>query len=97
MFARVSRFQETTDSIEEALTRSTDVVERAKALSGFEGLYYLVDRESGKTMAITLWRTEQAMLNSEEAANHIRMDEATATGSQIVAVEHYEVASAELL
>ncbi len=96
MFARVSTFRESADSIEESLTRTADVVERAEAMSGFKGLYYLIDQTSGKTMAITLWNTEEDMRSSEEAANQIRADEAAATGGQIVGVERYEVAVAEL-
>lgn len=96
MFARVSTFQESAESIEESLTRTTDVVERAEAMPGFKGLYYLIDQASGKTIAITLWNTEEDMRNSEEAANQIRADEAAATGGQIVDVERYEVAVAEL-
>lgn len=96
MFARVSTFEETTDSIEESLRRTPDVLKRAEALSGFKGVYYLVDRSSGKTLTITLWETEEAMRDSEEAANRIRTDEATASGGNIVSVDHYEVAAAEL-
>lgn len=56
----------------------------------------LVDRSSGKTLTITLWETEEAMRNGEEAANRIRTDKAAASGGKIVSVEHYEVAAAEL-
>lgn len=55
-----------------------------------------MDRSSGKTLTITLWETEEAMRNGEEAANRIRTDEAAASGGKIVSVEHYEVAAAEL-
>ena len=96
VFARVSTVEETTDSIEESIRRTPDVLKRAEALSGFEGVYYLVDRSSGKTLTITLWETEEAMRNSEEAANRIRTDEAAASGGKIVSVDHFEVAAAEL-
>jgi heme-degrading monooxygenase HmoA len=64
----------------------------AKALAGFKGMLMLVDRNSGKSMAVTLWDSEEAMRASEEAANTIRSDVADATGEQIVGVERYEVA-----
>lgn len=96
MFARVSTFEETEASVDESLRRTPEVLKRANALSGFEGVYYLVDRSSGKTMTITLWETEEAMRQSEEAANQIRVDEAAATGGNILSVEHYEVAASEL-
>lgn len=96
MFARVSTFQETPEGIAESLERNSEVVEKADAISGFKGLYYLVDRSSGKSVAITLWDTQDAMHRSEEAANQIREDESAATGGEIVSVERFEVAAAEL-
>ncbi len=96
MFARVSSFEATEDSLAESLRRTPDVLQKARAMSGFQGLYELVDRSSGKAMTITLWETEEAMRESEEAANRIRADEAAATGANIVSVERYEVATSEL-
>jgi heme-degrading monooxygenase HmoA len=96
MFARVSRFQETPEGVAESITRTTDVVEKAGAMAGFKGILYLADRSSGRTMAVTLWDTEEAMRASEEAADRIRADEAQAAGGSIVAVERYEVVTADL-
>jgi len=96
MFARVSTFRGTPEGVVKSLDRAPDVLERAEAIAGFKGLYYLVDRESGKTMSITLWETESDLQASVEAANQIRSDETAADGSEILAVEHFEVAAAEL-
>ena len=96
MFARVSRFQENEVDIADAQERSADVVKKAQAFAGFGGLYYLVDQASGRSLAITLWESEEAMLASEEAASQIRKDEADATDSQILGVDHYQVVTAEL-
>ena len=96
MFARVSTYEETEDSLAESLRRTPDVLQRVGAMSGFHGVYYLADRASGKTMSITLWETEEAMRQSEEAADQLRADEAAATGGKIVSVEHYEVVASEL-
>ena len=38
-------------------------------LDGYEGAYLLADRNSGTSVAITLWESEEAMRASEEAAN----------------------------
>ncbi|HVR80244.1 MAG TPA: hypothetical protein VMS99_17870 [Acidimicrobiia bacterium] len=96
MFARVSTYQETEDSIAESVRRTPAAVQKARSMSGFKGVYSLVDRSSGKSMTITLWETEEAMRESEEAANQLRDDEAAATGANIVSVERYEVATSEL-
>lgn len=96
MFARVSTYQGTAEGVEQSLTRTTDVMQRAEALAGFKGMYYLVNRESGKAMSVTLWESEGDLLASVEAANQIRTEEAAADGSEILGVEHFEVAAAEL-
>ena len=96
MYARVSTYQETSEGIEIARERAADVIEKAKALPGFQGLYYLVDRSTGKALSVTLWETEAAMLGSVESANKIRTEEAGATGAQILSVEHFEVETAAL-
>jgi len=96
MFARVSTFQGTAEGVAQSLTRTTDVLERAEALAGFKGMYYLVDRESGKAMSMTLWESESDLQAGVEAANQIRSEESAVDGYEILAVEHFEVAQAEL-
>lgn len=96
MFARVSTFQGTADGIAQSLTRTPDLLERAEALTGFKGMYYMVDRASGSAMSVTLWDSEDDLQASIEAANQIRTEEAAADGSEILGVAHYEVAVSEL-
>lgn len=58
-----------------------------------DGAILLVDRQSGKAIAITLWADEQALSASEEAANALRTDAASQMGaSESPTVERYEVA-----
>ena len=96
MFARVSTYKETHESIAAGLARSSDVTEKVEGLPGFKGVYYLIDRDAGQSISVTLWETEQAMLDTVEQANQIRSDETEARGGQIVDVTHYEVALAHL-
>lgn len=91
MWARVSRFEGPIDRVDEDIRGIGEVVEKAKQMAGFRGLYYLVNRESGQTVAVTLWEDEQAMRASEEGANRIRQESAGRTAAVITAVEHYEV------
>ena len=51
----------------------------------------LGDRQSGKTLGITFWESEEAMRASEEAANRLREESAEAGGDTITGVERYEV------
>ncbi len=95
MFARVSTFTGTSDQIDEAIRQAReDVVPRLEELDGYRGAYFLVDRENAKSLAVTLWESEEAMRASEEAANSLRSETADALGTQMVGVERYEVAVA---
>jgi heme-degrading monooxygenase HmoA len=52
---------------------------------GLKGIYLLFDRESGRSLSITLWETEKDMRASEEAA-----------GETVIGVPRCEVALQEL-
>lgn len=98
MFARVSTFEGSPDTVDESIKFGTEKsIPAARQLPGFKGVYFLADRTSGKTVAITLWDSETALKRSEEEANRIRSDSAAATGETIVSVERFEVAVQELL
>ena len=67
------------------------VIPAARRLAGYQGILVLGDRGSGKSIAITLWESEQAMRESEEAANKLRSEASEAGGEEIVSVERFEV------
>ena len=60
-------------------------------MSGFKGMLALADRSSGKMVGITLWESEDALRQSEEAANQLRSGAAGAGRAEIVSVERFEV------
>jgi hypothetical protein len=92
VYARVSIFEGSPDQMDEALRQVREVVlPQAKQDEGFKGLIALGDRQSGKTLGITLWESEEAMRASEEDANRLRSESAEAGGQQIAGVERYEV------
>lgn len=93
MFARVSTYRGDPAQIDTGLARvREDIIPRVQQLDGFKGLQYLVDRESGKSLSITLWETEEALHASEEAANRLRSESAEASSATVEDVERYEVA-----
>ncbi len=93
MWARVSRFTGPTDRIDEDIRDSREAAKQLlDTTSGSKGLYYLVDRENGRSMAVTLWESEEALRASEEAAARVREDSTERVGGAIVSVERYEVA-----
>ena len=67
------------------------------AKSDGKGSILLVDRDSGKALAITLWEDETGMQTSEERANALRADATEQMGaSQQPTVERFEVAVFEV-
>jgi heme-degrading monooxygenase HmoA len=90
--ARVSMFEGSPDQIDEMLRQVREqVVPQAKQMDGFKGMIALGDRQSGKTMGITFWESEEAMHASEEEANRMRSESAEAGGQEEAGVERYEV------
>ena len=95
MFARVSTYTGTSDEIDEAIRQVREnTLPKLKQLDGYQGAYFLVDRQNGKSLSVTLWEGEEAMNTSKEAANSLRSEVADALGTQMVGVERYEVAVA---
>ena len=62
-----------------------------QAIDGFSRAYFLVDRQNGKGMSITLWTSEEALQASAAKADELRSRGAAAGGAEIESVEHYEV------
>ena len=83
MFARVTRY--------ERFARE-QFIPAAQRSGGFEGMYVLVDRESGNALAITLWESREAMQASEEMGTSSREEVVRIAGGSVVDVERYEVA-----
>jgi heme-degrading monooxygenase HmoA len=93
MFARVSTFQGPPDQTAEGIRIAREqILPAAKLMDGFKGIYLLFDWESGKSLSVTLWETEEDMRASEEAANRVRAESADTSGETVVGVERYEVA-----
>jgi heme-degrading monooxygenase HmoA len=102
MFASVSTYQGPPDQIDEGVRYAQEnIVPTLQEVEGFEGVYLLIDRQSGKVLTITLWESEEAMRASEEEANRLRSEHrgrwaqvptAEAGGQEVAGVERYEVA-----
>jgi heme-degrading monooxygenase HmoA len=93
MLARVSTYQGPPDQIDDGVRYAQEnIVPRVQEIDGFEGVYFLVDRQSGKALSITLWESEEAMRASEEEANRLRSSAAEAGSQEVVSVDRYEIA-----
>src|ERR687893_3315418 len=102
MFASVFTFQGPPDQIDQGVRYAQEnIVPTLQEVEGFEGIYLLVERQSGKVLTVTLWESEEALRASEEEAKQLRSEHrgrwdqvpTAEAGSQVAAgVERYEVA-----
>jgi heme-degrading monooxygenase HmoA len=92
MYARVSTYEGTSESVERSLAQGDELVPLVRGMQGSRGVLLLVDRDSGREVSITLWEDEDAMRASEQAADRLRRDSAASSGQTIASVDRYEVA-----
>lgn len=93
MYARVSTFLGSPAEQDAAIANARDNIAPAlEKIDGCQGLMVLVDRASGRSIALTFWESEEKLRASEEAANQIRHDSASQSHEVVLAVERYEVA-----
>ncbi len=92
MFARVSTYQGTAARIEELVRAFNETTDSLGQLSGFEGGYVLVERNTGKALSLTLWENEEAVRESERQAGQLRGQASETAGFSTESVVTYEVA-----
>ncbi|HEX9891444.1 MAG TPA: hypothetical protein VGB28_05225 [Actinomycetota bacterium] len=94
MWARVTTIEGTPDQADIAVKLvEENVIPAAKQWQGFSGGWWLLDRATGRMIAMTLWDSEETLNASAEAATTLRKDTTDELGGNIVSVESYEVAA----
>ena len=92
MHARISTLEGSPEHIDEGLRQIRENgLPQLEQQEGFKGMVALADRQTGKTLGITFWESEEALKASEEAADRLREDSARAMSDTIAGVERYEV------
>ena len=97
MFARVT----IGEALPERLDKMTHeirehVLPALRRQPGFAQALVLVERGSGKVLAMSLWESEQAMNATEEMAYWLRVFSAEVAGGVVRVVERYEVGLLEV-
>lgn len=93
MYARVNTITGSPDQAEGGISDFKENVVPWIKENGGPGGILLIDRETGKAIAITLWSDEESMRRSEEAANeHRRRVSDRMQPTHAPTVERYEVA-----
>jgi hypothetical protein len=93
MHARVTTITGSPEQAEQGIASFRDDTLPAIMEAGGSGGVLLIDRTSGKAMAITLWEDEASMRASEERANELRRTASEELGAtDQPRVDRYEVA-----
>ena len=92
MHARMTRYEGAApEAIEDNLQVKKGVLPTEFGQTeGMKGAMFLIDRQSGTVVVISLWRDEEALRASEDEATRVR-EEVTGAG-ETASVERYEVA-----
>ena len=91
MFARIGTWQGSPDELERWVSRAREQVKPSVEQDpGLHAAYWLVDRQNGKGLIITIWDSEEAMRSSEVARARRQAATSTATGAKVT-TDRYEV------
>jgi heme-degrading monooxygenase HmoA len=90
MFARVSAYHADQD-LDRLLEGFQDTIGPLQLVDGFSHAYFLVDRETGAAVSMTIWASEEAMAASEAGGEDRRRHRSEAGAATVESVDHYEV------
>ena len=91
MFARIGTWQGSPDELERWISRAREQVKPSVQQDpGLKAAYWLVDRQSGKGLIVTIWESEEAMRSSEQARARRQAVTSAATGAKVT-TDRYEV------
>ncbi|MFB9387854.1 hypothetical protein ACFPM3_11900 [Streptomyces coeruleoprunus] len=97
MYGRLSTYQGGPVPADKDIAASgQQALDQVRGFPGFKGVYYLLDREKGHALTLTLWEDEEAMRNSEELADKVRKESAERDEMEVVSVERYEIPMSHL-
>jgi len=91
MFARMHILETTPDVHDRGLELIDELLPWLSEAPGFSGLLRLAALDRTKTVVITFWADENALLETAESGKGISALAAEAAGSKHVALEDYEV------
>jgi len=91
VFARVHTLETTAEGDDRGLELLHELLPWLRESTGFRGVVRLSSRDRTRTMTITLWADEAAMLESAEAAKGLGTLAAEASGSKRISLEDFEV------
>jgi len=91
MVARIGKWDGSAEDLDRWVVRSQEQVKPAVAQQpGLEGALWLLDRDTGEALTITLWENEEAMAASERFRRQTQSKTAETSGATVTTTT-YEV------
>ena len=92
MFARTTTWSGSPEALQKWADHAVNqVMGFVKGLPGNAGVVFLIDRDSGKALTLTLWDSQSAAEATDKFAEQSRASTVAATGTELVARGSYEV------
>jgi heme-degrading monooxygenase HmoA len=97
MHARMFAFEGSSEEIQAAVALAREeLLPLERQMPGFRGLILLSDEEGQKLVSLSLWESEELMLQSEASARTITRLAAQSVGGKRRSIERFDVALLEL-
>ena len=92
MFARTTTWSGSPEALQKWADHAvSQVMGFVKGLPGNAGVVFLIDRDGGTALTLTLWETGEAASATDQFAEQSRASTVAATGTELVARGSYEV------
>jgi heme-degrading monooxygenase HmoA len=90
MYARTARYEVPLSGVEDDIREAAEIEKKVTALPGNKGFYYFVDRQTGRTMSLTLWESESSLQASAAPTAALRQELTHPTGAKVASVDEFE-------
>ncbi len=92
MFARTSTWSGAPEELQKWADHAASTVKGfVEGLPGNAGVVFLIDRDSGTALTLTLWDSQETASATDKFAEQSRASTVAATGTELVARGSYEV------
>jgi hypothetical protein len=89
MFARTTTWSGSPEALQKWADHAVNQV--MGFVKGLPGVVFLIDRDGGTALTLTLWETGEAASATDQFAERSRASTVAATGTELVARGSYEV------
>ena len=92
MFARTSTWSGSPEALQKWADHAASTVRGfVEGLPGNSGVVFLIDRDEGTALTLTLWDSQDAAIATDRFAEQSRASTVAATGTELLARGSYEV------